>query len=155
MPTHFIKALGISSRSQTMQKTKKNTLHENSVDADSDRDEELNDSNEEYDEDLDIDIRMEVEAFPDEAEALLASASTDYDAGDVVGKLMAFINQVRMSSEVTREYLKELCVSNSLPPLELKLWCRTRWGSLSDCLRVVLEVRDVSFIFLIIYYTYP
>jgi hypothetical protein len=146
MPTHFIKALGISSRSQTLQKIQKSVLGENLVDADHDVE-----PNEEYNEDLDIDTRMEAEAFSDEAEALLASTNTDFDAGDIIGKLMAFINQVRMSSEGTRDYLKELCVSNSLPPLELKLWCRTHWGSLSDCLRVVLEVRDAGFIFLIIH----
>ena len=146
MPTHFIKALGISSHSQTLQKIQKSVLGENLVDADHDVE-----PNEEYNEDLDIDTRMEAEAFSDEAEALLASTNTDFDAGDIIGKLMAFINQVRMSSEGTRDYLKELCVSNSLPPLELKLWCRTRWGSLSDCLRVVLEVRDAGFIFLIIH----
>lgn len=166
MPTHFVKALGMSSRSQTLQRI--GVHSENSVDVDHGHDVEPV-SNEEYDEDLDIDTRMDAEAFPDEPEAILASTNADFDAGDVIGKVMAFINQVRMSSilmqemlsdfinqvrmssEGTREYLKELCVSNSLPPLELKLWCRTRWGSLSDCLRVVLEVQDASLVFLIIH----
>ncbi|KAJ3492900.1 hypothetical protein NLJ89_g11143 [Agrocybe chaxingu] len=93
-------------------------------------------------EDFDVDISMDVEATADDVEAILASSVTDFDAGDVVGKLMAFLNQVRMSSEGTRDILKECCHSAGCKSLELKLWVRTRWGSLSDCFEVTLGGAD-------------
>ena len=73
----------------------------------------------------------------------LEAYSTDFVAGDTVGKLMAFILQIRASSEVTWVYLCELCQSNNCPTWEIKLWIHTRWGSLSDCFRVVLGVQCI------------
>lgn len=102
----------------------------------------------EYGEDFDVETSMEAEASPAEADAILDAYSTDFEAGDAVGKLMAFISQIRASCEATREYLHELCQSNNCPAWEIKLWIRTRWGSLSDCFRVVLGIQQVS-IFLI------
>ena len=97
----------------------------------------------EYDEDLDVDTCLEVEASADDVEAIQAASVTDFDAGDVVGKLMAFISQQRLCGEDTCNYLKELAVGNGCPPWEIKLWVRSRWGSLSDCFRTVLAIRKV------------
>jgi len=83
---------------------------------------------------------MAIEATPDDIEAMLGMTITDFKAGDVVGKLMAFINQLRASSEPTRDFLKHLCHTNECKPRDLKLWVRSRWGSLSDCFKVVLSM---------------
>ena len=90
-----------------------------------------------------ISLADSTEASPTEAEAILGAYSTDFVAGDTVGKLMAFISQIRASSEVTRDYLCELCQSNNCPAWEIKLWIHTRWGSLSDCFHVVLGLQRV------------
>ncbi len=102
----------------------------------------------EYDKDFDVKTCMEAEASPDEADAILEASITDFVAGDAVGKLMAFISQIRASSEVTRNYLSELCRSNNCPMWEIKLWVHTRWGSLSDCFRVVLRMQRVRVYFI-------
>ena len=43
---------------------------------------------------FDIEVNMEIEATPDDVEAMLGTTITDFEAGDVVGKLMAFVNQL-------------------------------------------------------------
>lgn len=87
---------------------------------------------------------MEVEASEDDLDAIHEASVTHFDAGDVVGKLMALVSQLRLCGEDTRNYLKYLSLSNGAPDWEIKLWVRTRWGSLSDCFRTVLAVRKVS-----------
>lgn len=99
----------------------------------------------EYDEELDVETNTNIEASEDDVEAVRAASITDFNPGDVVGKLMAFIAQLRMCGEDTRDYLKELAVANNCPPWEIKLWVRTRWGSLRDCFRTVLAIRKVKF----------
>lgn len=128
MATHFIKALGIPSLLKAKHQT---NIGDESVD-------ELADN-------FDVDVSMDIEASTDDAEAIEMSTVTDFDAGDVVGKLMAFIAQLRQCSEDTRKYLEHLAVSYGCPPLEIKIWVRTRWGSLSDCFRVVLILQKVCF----------
>jgi hypothetical protein len=155
MASHFVAKLSIRGVQATNRKLhSRSATHDVEDDDDNGCDdgmEELNDEFDEFDEELDVETFMEVEATPDEASAILAASTTDFVAGDVVGKLMAFIAQIRSSSEGTRDYLQDLCVSNSCMSWEIKLWVRTRWGSLSDCFRVVLgirRVRDYVFIFL-------
>ena len=97
----------------------------------------------EFDEGLDVDISMEVEGLPDDAEAMHAAFDVDFEVGDVVGKLMAFIAQLRACSEDVREYLLQIATSLGCPSWEIKLWVRTRWGSLSDCFRTVLAIQKV------------
>ena len=53
------------------------------------------------------------------------STVTEFAAGDVIGKLMAFIAQLQQCSEGTRKYLEHLAVSYGCPPLEIKIWVRT------------------------------
>jgi hypothetical protein len=92
---------------------------------------------------LDIDTSMEVEASETDTEAIREASVTDFDAGDVVGKVLAFVAQIRACGEDTRDYLKHLSFSHSCPALEIKLWVRSRWGSLSDCFSVILAQRKV------------
>ena len=122
MATHFIKALGIPSLSKT----------KNQIDAK---------------DDFDVDVSMDIEASTDNAEAIQMSTVTEFAAGDVVGKLMAFIAQLWQCSEGTRKYLEHLAVSYGCRPLEIKIWVRTRWGSLSDCFHVILILQKVCFYF--------
>ena len=61
----------------------------------------------------------------DDAEAIQMLMVTDFDAGDVVGKLMAFITQLQQCSEDTGKYLEHLAVSYGCPPLKIKIWVCT------------------------------
>jgi len=58
-----------------------------------------NDDND--DDNVDIDVSMAIEADADDTEAMAAIMVVDYNPGDTLGKLMAFVNQLRMSSKVT------------------------------------------------------
>ena len=92
----------------------------------------------------DIDISTEIEASSDDVAAMASTTATDFEPGDVLGKLLAFINQVRMSSEGVRAYLDHVCAVNQLKPIKLCLWVRTRWGSMSHCLESALAIQKVS-----------
>ena len=95
-------------------------------------------------EDFDVDINSAVEASPEDAEAILEASITDFTVGDAIGKLMAFINQLRLCGEDVRDYLKHLSVSNEEPAWEIKMWIQMRWGSLSDCFYTVLAMQKVD-----------
>jgi hypothetical protein len=123
---HFIKALGISSLSRK-QKQKQGA-----------------DDEEDDDDGTDIDVSMDIEASADDVEAMADTMVVDFELGDTVGKLLAFVNQVRISSEGVCEYLAHCCRLQDVKPIELLLWVRSRWGSLSHCLEAVLLVQKVS-----------
>jgi len=89
---------------------------------------------------FDIEVNMEIEATPYDVKAMLGTTITDFEAGDVVGKLMVFVYQLRALSEPTQDFLKQLCQNNDCKPWDLKLWVRSHWGSLSDCFNVVLSM---------------
>ena len=89
-------------------------------------------------------MSMEVEASEDDLNAIREVSITDFDAGNVVGKLMALVSQLRSCGDDTRDYLKYLSLSNGAPEWEIKLWVRTCWGSLSDCFQTVLAIQKVS-----------
>ena len=120
MAAHFIKKLNI----QSLQSTKCTLLHSFTMLQSRD------DLDDEYGKDFDIETCMEAEAGPAEADAILETYSTNFIAGDAVGKLMAFISQIWASGEVTQDYLHELCKSNNCLAWEIKLWICTHWGSL-------------------------
>ena len=96
-------------------------------------------------EDGDIDTSLDVDASADDAEAMAETLNLDFEPGDTIGKILSFVNQVRMSSEDVREYLAHSCRIHNIKPIELRLWVRSRWGSLSHCLFAVLEVQKVCF----------
>ena len=84
-----------------------------------------NAENENYDdEDVDIDVSMAIEADADDPEAMAAITVVDYSPGDTLGKLMAFVNQLQMSSEITRDYLFHTCNMQNVKLIELLLWIR-------------------------------
>lgn len=137
MACHFIKALNIPLLGRVKQH-----LHGREAAVEEADDSEASDPD--NDEELDIDTSMEVEASADDTEALSEASMTDFEPGDVVGKMMAFIAQLRSCGEDTRDYLKKLGDILGCPQLEIKLWIRSRWGSLSDCFRVTLALQKVQ-----------
>jgi hypothetical protein len=68
---------------------------------------------------------------------------TDFDPKDLLGKILAFVNQVR-SSPQARTYFGRLCGEEGITPLQLLKWVRTRWASLYDLITRLLDVRPVS-----------
>ena len=141
MASHFVSALNISS----LQNSPKN-IHRiaDNIDGDAgiDNHEDLEDE-----EDFNVDTNMEVEASGDDDDAIWEASITDFNAGDIIGKLMAFIAQLHSCSEGTQDYLIELATSNGCVAWHIKLWVQTRWGSLSDCFRTVLVIHKVFFPF--------
>ena len=136
MACHFIKVLNIPSLACVKQQ-----LHGKRKEVEVD---EAEVSNSEGDDELDIDTNMEVEASADDADALHEASATDFEPGDVVGKMMAFITQLHFCGEDTRDYLKKLGDMQGCPQLEIKLWIQTQWGSLSDCFCVTLALQKVQ-----------
>ena len=130
---HFIKAFGVPSLTNSKRKLAKKTPDAQETPEAGNEDDGGN-----------IDVSLEIDATADDAEAMLDATVTSFDPGDTLGKLLAFVNQVRMSSEGVREYLARACVLQDIKPLELRLWVRTRWGSLSHCLEATLAIQKVS-----------
>ena len=143
---HFIKALGVPSRVTRTGKHKHSRKTGKSADEDNDAEDnaEDNDGDEEND---DIGISMDVDASADDVEAMAETLIVDFEPGDTLGKLLAFVNQLRMSSEDVREYLAHSCNIHNIKPIELRLWVRSRWGSLTHCLSATLEVQKVCCFF--------
>ena len=136
---HFIKALGIPSLSTTKRK-----VHTSEQDEDDDgRESEMDEDEDEEEEEEDVDVSLEVDAAADDVEAMASTTVVDFEIGDVLGKLLAFANQVRMSSEGVRDYLDHACIVHQLNPMQLRLWVRTRWGSMSNCLESTLAIQKV------------
>jgi hypothetical protein len=129
---HFIKALGIPSIS------KKRTKARAKDDNDGDKVDDDQEEDGQVDDNADIDVSMDIEASADDPEAMETTTIVEFEPGDTLRKLLALVNQVRMSSEGVREYLARVCAMNSVKPIELRLWVRSCWGSLSDCLEVAL-----------------
>ena len=132
---HFIKAFGVPSLTNSKQKLAQKKL-------DAQETPEVEVGNE--DDRGDIDVSLEIDATAIDTEAMLDATVTSFDPGYTLGKLLAFVNQVRMSSEEVCEYLARACVLQDIKPLKLRLWVRTRWGSLSYCLEATLAVQKVS-----------
>jgi hypothetical protein len=131
MACHFVTALNVPGVGRTKAK-----VHAPGSES---AEQELN----EFEESFDVDISMEIEAFPDDAEATHTALDTTFEPGDVVGKLMAFIAQLRACTNDVQEYLMQIATTLGCPKWEIKLWVRTRWGSLSDCFRTVLAIQKV------------
>jgi hypothetical protein len=131
---HFIKALSISSLTTT--KSKLRTAEKDQPEDGDGHESEMQDND-------DVDVSLEIEAAADDVEAMASTTLVSFEPGDVLGKLLAFVNQVRMSSEGVRDYLKHACVVHQLKPMQLRLWVRTRWGSMSNCLESTLAIQKV------------
>ncbi len=93
---------------------------------------------------MEVDVSLTIEAGPEDAAAKTAAGMVDFEPGDIVGKILAFIAQVHNGrSEQAAEYLLHLCKTCSCTKFELNIWVRTCWGNLSDCFTWVLEVHPV------------
>jgi len=53
----------------------------------------------ECDKDLDVDVSMDKDAMEHNGEGILEASNTDFEAGNVIGKLMAFIALIHTCSE--------------------------------------------------------
>ena len=73
-------------------------------------------------EDFNINTNMEVEASGDDEDATQEASITEFDAGDVVGKLMAFIAQLHSRNEGMQDYLTDLSISNGCVAWHIELW---------------------------------
>ena len=129
MVCHFMTALNVPGLGQTKAKLHASSSGQQVVD--------------EFDKGLDIDTSIEIEASADNAEAMHAAFDITFEAGNVVGKLMAFIAQLRSCGDDTHDYLKRIATSLGCLSWEIKLWICTCWGSLSDCFRTVLAIQKV------------
>jgi hypothetical protein len=148
MASHFVKALKITplarmKRQLHRKKAKSKEAEAEESEAERNDEAEGNDEASDDEDEMDIDTSMEVEPSADDVDALRETSVTDFEPGDVVGKLMAFLSQLRSCGEDTRDYLKKLGDVQGLPQWEIKLWIRVRWGSLSDCFRVALALQKV------------
>ena len=115
MATHFIAALKIPSLRKTKGDLRK------AQDSTANADDDAMDDVEEDEDENDVDTNVDVEATGHEVAAIKDTAVTSFLPGDVVGKIMAFISQLRSSSENVRDYLKKICISRGCPPLEIKV----------------------------------
>ena len=147
MACHFIKALDITPLARVKQQLHGKRAKGKEVEEGAEGTDEEAERNAEASDDIDefnIDTDMEVEPSADDADALHEASMTNFKPGDVVGKMMALISQLCSCGEDTRNYLKKLGDMQGCPQLEIKLWIRTRWGSLSDCFRVTLALQKVQ-----------
>ena len=130
---HFIVALNIPSLKKT-----KRQIHGGSSKLTQAEDED------EFNEDYDVDTSMDIEASTEDSDAILDTLVVDFTAGDTLGKVLAFVNQIRLCGEDTQKYLTILCVNDGYQPLKIKLWVQTHWGSVADCFGHVLELHKAS-----------
>ncbi|KIK80137.1 hypothetical protein PAXRUDRAFT_159450 [Paxillus rubicundulus Ve08.2h10] len=72
----------------------------------------------------------------------------DFEPGDLLGKVLALITQVRLSPQA-KAYFAMVCKEEGLKPLELIKWIHTHWGSMCDLLECLIQNKSVSsFIYL-------
>jgi hypothetical protein len=95
------------------------------------------------DDDPDVNVSMNIDASADDAEAMMGTTIIDFDTGDMLEKLLAFINQVHMSSEGVHQYLTEMCIMHHIKPIKLYLWVHIHWDSLSNCLKSALQIQKI------------
>jgi len=134
---HFIRELGMPS-------TRKGKYKSCAEDEDEDANvSKVEDDKVNGDDEPGLDISMDIDASADDAEAMMATTIVNFNVGDVLGKLLAFINQVHMLSEGVRDLLAEMCIMHHIKPIKLRLWVHMCWGSLSDCLKSALQIQKV------------
>ena len=143
---HFIRELGVSSTRR--RNTKSKTLFDNEDDLDINLTEP--EDNLDADDDADINTSMNIEASADDAEAMMATTIVDFKQGDMLGKLLTFINQVHMSNKGIQDLLAQMCKMHMIKPIELHLWVCMCWGSLSDCLKSTLGIQKVRQLIMIL-----
>ena len=133
---HFIKVLSIPSWMMTKRNWSKKG-------AEDDEDEDGGDNSLDNEDEENVDTSLDIDASADNAEAMAETLVVDFKPGDMIGKLLAFVNQVQMSSDDVRDYLAYSCQIHNIKVVELRLWVRSCWGSLTHCLTATLEVQKV------------
>ena len=68
-----------------------------------------------------------------------AADTEEFDPADLLGKILALVNQVRSSLQA-RTYFHKLCQDENLPPLQLLKWVCTCWASLYDLINHLLDM---------------
>ncbi len=121
----------------------KKTLRTRAAEDDQDMEAENSEEEDAENDEADVDVSMDLEASADDVEAMAETTIVDFDPGDTLGKILALVNQIRMSSDGVREFLAHACTMCEVTPIELLLWVRSRWGSLSHCLGSTLKVQKV------------
>jgi len=96
MAYHFTWALGIPALSRT----KKQLQAQSTTDTDN-KDKQDKQALSECDEDLDVDISMDIDAMEHNGREILKASNTDFEASDIIGKLMALIALICTCSEGT------------------------------------------------------
>ena len=71
--------------------------------------------------DVDVNVSMDLEASADDVEAMAATTIVDFDPGDTLGKILALVNQICISSDGVREFLAHACNMCEVKPIELLL----------------------------------
>ena len=64
----------------------------------------------EFNEDYDVNTSMDVEASTNDSEAILDTLVVDFVTGDIIGEVLAFVNQIYLCGEDTQKYLSALCI---------------------------------------------
>jgi hypothetical protein len=64
-----------------------------------------------------------------------------FDPANLLGKILAFINQVHSSPQACA-YFHKLCKDENIQPLQLLKWICTRWASLYDLISRLLDVHQ-------------
>ena len=129
---HFIKALGVPSRVTRTGKCKRsqkdaedNSEDDNNKNDDAEDDDTKDDNGEDNGDklvdDTDLNISTDVDASAEDASAMAETLIVDFEPSNTVGKLLAFVNQVWMSSEGVREYLAHSCRMHNIKSIELCL----------------------------------
>jgi hypothetical protein len=100
----------------------------------------------------------------------LQADEDNYDDGDLLSKLIALVNQVRISisllntelndlimqiraSPQARAFLKECCENVGAPQIQLIQWIRTRWSSMFNMIDRMIELRAVRSLLPQLYYS--
>jgi hypothetical protein len=115
---HFIRELGISSTRRNMKKSRALVNDEGNINLTEPKD----DLDADLDDNADIDTLMNIEASADDVKAMMATTVVNFKPRDTLGKLLTFINQVRMSNEGVRDLLTQMCKMHMIKPIELHLW---------------------------------
>lgn len=146
-PVHKIKAVLAKQHRKKKGKGKEKVLPEPTSRS---RTTTFEDDTEDNAEDNDKFDNIDVEALMDELDGIdpmddnkLNDFETSFNPKDLLGKVLAFVNQVRASPQA-RTYFSELCTKENVQPLQLLKWVRTRWASLYDLLHRLFVVRKVS-----------
>ncbi|KAF8622966.1 hypothetical protein AX15_006605, partial [Amanita polypyramis BW_CC] len=143
MASHFVGALDVPGLARTKRKVhsqRQPALDEElseGLAADNDNDDKDDDEHD----DFDVETCTEVEATVDDAEAILAASNASFEPGDIVGKLLALIAQLRSSGQDTCNYFAQLATALGCPKWEPMLWVHTQWGSLSNCFTTALALQ--------------